>query len=593
MNTTKSTFKISARILDHLGISAYNSIRKSISELVVNAYDADATEVRISIPDVIGESSVIEIDDNGNGMSSADISNDYLFIGRDKRTDTGEKTSKGRLVIGNKGIGKFAGFGVASIIQVISNKDGVQSRVTLDRTKLNDIESLSQQEIPISSAKTEAANGTKIRLLALNPDISLSSAEVLRRHLFRVLPQKPDFKVLVNDVESTAEEIPGTRYEINEIIDNQFPINGFYIITNAKQKQPGLSIRVRGRIVTEPSLFGLSARSHRLFTLDKIAGELNADFLDPPDAKQRSLINTSRDGFIEDSAHVEKLYIWANDYLNKILRGLEEEESEKRAQKLLKIPGIDSRLKRMPPHVRSTAIKVVRGVISKLGNVDDNEIVDLVEWIVRYFESNILRELMKAIIAADAHEAEKLASLVSEWGLQQVNSVTEIIKNQIEIITKLEELVTSEETIEIELHKLVEMNLWLVREGLELWSSDKPLKTVLEGEIEKNYKDKENLRPDIVCRSRDSGNQAIILEFKRPSEIVKMEHVTQALSYKTILKKHRPNMKFDTFVVGRSYSHEVLDSQEALNDVFLWSYEEILQKARIRFESILNILGRE
>jgi hypothetical protein len=153
----------------------------------------------------------------------------------------------------------------------------------------------------------------------------------------------------------------------------------------------------------------------------------------------------------------------------------------------------------MPPHIRGTAAKVVRSILSRLKNVADEEAEELIEWILRYYDLNVLRELMKAIIAADIGDAEKLAVVVQDWGVKQVSSVVEIIRTLIDIISKLEELVGSEAAKEIELHKLIESNLWLVREGLELWTSDKPLHTLLQGRIDDVYKDKADLRPDLVC----------------------------------------------------------------------------------------------
>jgi hypothetical protein len=206
----------------------------------------------------------------------------------------------------------------------------------------------------------------------------------------------------------------------------------------------------------------------------------------------------------------------------------------------------------------------------------------------------LLKELMAAIAAADIDEAEKLAGLVNEWGLSQLNSVAGIVETQINIIGRLEELVSSNKAYEIDLHKLVESNLWLVREGLELWSSDKPLKTLLDGRVDELYRGREDIRPDLVCRSRDGGNDAVILEFKRPRETVRMEHVTQALEYEGIVKEHRPNIRFTTYVVGREYDSSVLAirDKQAQAGLHLWSFEEILQRARSRFENILEILGR-
>ncbi len=72
-----------------------------------------------------------------------------------------------------------------------------------------------------------------------------------------------------------------------------------------------------------------------------------------------------------------------------------------------------------------------------------------------------------------------------------------IVETQINIIGRLEELVASDKAHEVDLHKLIETNLWLVREGLELWSSDKPLKTLLDCHIDNLYKDAMHIRPDL------------------------------------------------------------------------------------------------
>ena len=204
-----------------------------------------------------------------------------------------------------------------------------------------------------------------------------------------------------------------------------------------------------------------------------------------------------------------------------------------------------------------------------------------------------MRELMNSIVQADNDDIEKLTTLIKDWGLRQINSVTEIITDQINIIKKLEELIDSDKTLEIEVHKLIEGNLWLVREGLELWASDKPLKKILENDFDKRYMENASERPDLVCCSRNEGKEAVILEFKRPKVKVKMEHVTQALGYEAIIKSHRPNITFDTHVIGREYAPDVLATKEKLaaGRLFLWSFSEILQRTRARFEKILEILN--
>src|SRR4030042_3898056 len=130
MANIQAEFIFSPRILEMLGISAYNSARRCLSELVANSYDADAKNVRVTLPDVIDENAIIAIEDDGIGMSSDEIKNKFLYIGRNRRTE-GEKTDSGRLVIGSKGIGKLAGFGIASRLRLTTRKDHIQSALTI------------------------------------------------------------------------------------------------------------------------------------------------------------------------------------------------------------------------------------------------------------------------------------------------------------------------------------------------------------------------------------------------------------------------------------------------------------------------------
>ena len=595
MSDEKAAFSFSPRILEHLGISAYNSVRKCLGELVANAYDADAHEIRISLPDVIDGNALITIADDGIGMSTEDLKKKFLYVGRDRRQG-GDRTAEGRLIIGSKGIGKLAGFGIASRIRVTTRHDGKQSQITIDKSDLDSISELAGHQFDLIITDTEKSNGTTIELLQLHEGLQLPSAEVVRRHLHRAMPSRPDFRMFVGNVECTAEDVPGTRYDISTAIEGVGSVSGYYIIAQGRQNSPGLAVRVRGRIVQEPSLFGLDTRTHGFFTAEKIVGELHAEFLDPEGqaGERHDLIKTSRDGFLEDSEVVQKFEAWAKDFIKGIIQGLDATETKKRTDALMDTPGIKDRLLALPPHIRGTATQVVRGLVGKLSTASDADAMNLVEWVLRYYESNVLRELMNAIASADINDAVKLAELVADWGLSQLNSVAGLVETQISIINRLEELVSSNKAYEIDLHKLIESNLWLVREGLELWSSDKPLKTLLDGRIDDLYNDRKDIRPDLICRSRDAGEHAVIIEFKKPSETVTMEHVTQALEYEGLIKKHRPNIQFVSYVVGRQYHPSVLAVRDKMRNASLnlWSFGEILQTARARFEAILKILGR-
>ena len=64
----------------------------------------------------------ISVSDNGHGMTAAEINEHYLMVGSDRRQRTGSDLSRelSRPVMGRKGIGKLAAFGICRTIEVIS-----------------------------------------------------------------------------------------------------------------------------------------------------------------------------------------------------------------------------------------------------------------------------------------------------------------------------------------------------------------------------------------------------------------------------------------------------------------------------------------
>ena len=97
--------------------------------------DADAENVKIHIDP---EGKLIEIKDDGVGMSIKDMNTKYLRVGyrrRDEDQKTGRTTAKGRIVMGRKGLGKLSLLSIANTIEVHSAKDNEKPhglRMTID-----------------------------------------------------------------------------------------------------------------------------------------------------------------------------------------------------------------------------------------------------------------------------------------------------------------------------------------------------------------------------------------------------------------------------------------------------------------------------
>ncbi|HEX7770818.1 MAG TPA: ATP-binding protein [Pyrinomonadaceae bacterium] len=74
---------VDRRIVRILSVFTYEDFPRSIREMVSNAYDADATEVRIRI-DI--DNDVIEVSDDGNGMTPDEF-DFFLRIAGQKRAN--------------------------------------------------------------------------------------------------------------------------------------------------------------------------------------------------------------------------------------------------------------------------------------------------------------------------------------------------------------------------------------------------------------------------------------------------------------------------------------------------------------------------
>ena len=598
INQVMGKFIVSPRTLDHFGISAYNSIKKSLVELCSNSYDADATRIDIVIPKKVEGNSAIIVQDNGTGMSLDEFQKKYLEIGRNKRID-GDTTSLGRKVIGNKGIGKLAGFGIAGVIRIETWKDGVMTVAKLERKEF--AEDISKSKFEISQIKNtgDDIRGTKITLEQLRLDLRIPQEDVLKRYLRNQLPDIPNFRMYVNNQECSTEDILGERVEIDEKIEslNQ-RITGFYIVTNSKQNKPGFSVRVRGRVVTTAKFFNVDFDSYTNGISKKIVGEIIADFLDGAYEKNNdsvSFINTTRDGFTEDNETVEKFYQWARKFVKETLKKEKDKAINKRSHNIFSNQEIIKRLDSLPAPNKERAKKMIRSALGNLKNVPDDETMSLIDMVLRYFESNVLRELFSSIMQSNPQDIEKLADMIAEWGVREVASVTTIINQQIGIIYKMEELINSS-THEVLIHKLFEKNMWLLDENYQVLTSNKTLNTLLEGMIASRYANKKSLRPDIVCFSEIECGRTVVIEFKRPKETITLDHLKQAIEYRTIITKSNPSIvDIKIFIIGTKFDDMILDNKESQGNAgnFFYSYSEVLHKARLRFKKILNILEGE
>ena len=120
MPESQYKMSISLNVLNHLGLNLYSNTPAVLSEVIANAWDADASEVRVTFD--LGDKT-ITVADNGCGMDRLDVNEKFLHVGYQKRgTREGMSTPGGRKPMGRKGIGKLSLFSIANEISVYSLK---------------------------------------------------------------------------------------------------------------------------------------------------------------------------------------------------------------------------------------------------------------------------------------------------------------------------------------------------------------------------------------------------------------------------------------------------------------------------------------
>jgi signal transduction histidine kinase len=100
-------FDIAARLPLQLGRDSIGSSTAAITELIKNAYDANAENVRVSFLKRSAPVSRIQIEDDGDGMNLETVEKVWLRIGTEHKTTDAHSSGKRRVLTGAKGLGRL------------------------------------------------------------------------------------------------------------------------------------------------------------------------------------------------------------------------------------------------------------------------------------------------------------------------------------------------------------------------------------------------------------------------------------------------------------------------------------------------------
>lgn len=547
MSRVHLRFQVDSRLATLLS-QEYSSSERALKELVDNAWDADAEHVAIMLPKPMSGGRVV-IQDDGTGMTEAELRRHYLSIASDRRSRRGDRTSgKNRLVKGRKGIGKFAGLMAAAVMTLETCARGRLCRITLRLDDLSRVEDIEQLNIGLQSEPCgPELHGTTISLTDLHQGLAYPDANRLRQILLQDYGRLDDFAITIDGKRLDVDDVSGSYSEQGEELPSAGKVKLRFSISDGKSglRQPGITLRVDGKAVGRPGFFGLDQRDDfPSKLLRKLYGEIEADGL-------RDHITAGWDAAVENSELLREV----EGYVQPILREAYEQQYRREiqlAQARLQ-RAILTRLSALPEHKRAFADRAIKKILDKYYGEPESKVEPVVNVLLEAMERSDYRILLEHIAEARPGDVAGVAERLDEFGLAEMAFLVQQATARQVFLDQLDALARDAATTEAVLHKALERNLWVFGPEYSLFSSNSTLRRQVEDVLGKTYTgDNADQRPDLLL-NENLGGRYLLIEFKRPSHALNHDDYMQAIGYRHKLAKYLSS-PIQVLLVGGSLS---------------------------------------
>jgi len=630
------------RIIDHFGIEMYQKPVAAIAELVSNSWDADAETVCITVPETIAGTSAptIVIKDDGIGMTFEDCRTRYLHIGYNTRgNDPARRTpGKNRPVLGRKGIGKFAGFGIARIVRVVtvSEATGEKTVFEMDAEELRgDGTSYVDQghTLPVleylpPDDDRRSQHGTTITLRSLLLGKGMSpgqfGASMARRFLLH--QRSDDFAVTVNGLPlpegenlENAEFVFPRDYRDEELPDGLvFQKEGddarawgretlpggesvewrfvFFKSPVHEDELRGIAVFTNEKLAQSPFLFNLTGGLGGQQGVEYLHGRVEAGYLDrlPDDviAPERQRINW------EHSA-AEPLQKWGQDRVKSLLRLWQHRRAEGKTNMLdAKIGQLGVRLARLQAHERRTVEQALKRValVSKISN---DQFLEIGNSILLSWEHGKLRSLVLQLADSETLDEAQLLKVLLESQVLTALHTLEAVEARVKVIDGLSQRIAKREP-ENPLRDYIAENPWLISPMWDLFAKETTIPRFIEvAREDARLDDLDGFKKRVDLVLSGSGT-LLIVEFMAPGKGADFDHLFRFHTYVSLARKHISTSTAGDYsqVLGYLIADR-LDKKGAIGDrvealarerMLCMDWHDLLDRARRQWRHYFEVL---
>jgi Histidine kinase-, DNA gyrase B-, and HSP90-like ATPase len=571
----KLVMTISLNALEHLGINLYSNIPAVLSEIVANAWDADAKIVSVTI-DKMAETILIE--DDGVGMDRDGVIDRFLTVGYKRREEFGGTTILGREPMGRKGIGKLSIFSIAQVAEVYTALNGHRTAFRMDREVIRKAIAgkgqIAYEPDELTNWPSDLKKGTRIVLSKISKSLSGMTVEGLKRRVarrFSIIGPKYDFVVQVNGVAIGPEDRAyhnalqyiwtyGDQSELTKLckrldrpaedrlsriaVDlskHQISLSG-WIGTVSKPDQlkdedgdnlNRLAIFMRGKMAQEDMLGDFGQKE---IYADYIIGELHCEELDVDD--QGDIATSSRQSLKEDDPRFEALRKIVLSELRHIAGKWSDWRRTDGAKVAATVPAVSAWLSNLTGDTQKKAERWI-GRLNTIRSNDDGDKKELLKASILAFESYRRKEELDRLEEMKDEGVEHIIDIFRSIDDLELSYYGQIVKLRIGVITTLQEKLKANEK-ELVLRDYIYNHLWLLDPAWERTKGSEHAETLVNKFLEENtskLKGKaKSARIDIGYRT--TGGKHVIVELKRASvEVPVDELVAQIRVYRDGARK--------------------------------------------------------
>lgn len=539
----------------------------AIVELVANAWDAGAKEVKITWP-MLANEQFFSIADNGHGMSEQEFLSRWRTLAYDRIASQGDSVivdNRRRTVFGKNGIGRFAGFcfGDSYYVESCKNEELFEYEVKMG-----------QGAAPFSLIKkrlekTKNPNGTRI-FVRSQSIINVSEDSVLAEIGMRFLTD-PYFSCFVNGSKVNFSHIPqdNISYEIITIAqDKVIKITIIDTVESDKTtKQHGIAWHVNGRLVGEANwkdngfgeiIDGRSAEAKRHTFI------IEADYLNKTESVKADWTGFNPTSDFEEAR--SKVFSFVRSHI----LGQTKQKREQVLESIKKTH--DEKLKSLTPLRKERWNEFVTQVQEECNSISEKDLSKLAGILVKMEQADTKYSLINKLHELNSNQIDNLHVILSEWSLDLAKEVLDELQVRLRLLDELKERILDTNTREVqELQPLFHQGLWIFGPEYETieFTSNEGMTKVIQRLFKVDDTGSKN-RPDFAILpdstvgaycyptyDADGGeigiDKLVIVELKKPGILISTEEKAQCWKYiSELLRKGLINRstRVTCFVLG-------------------------------------------